>query len=110
MLVQFPDAEGNRNARPAQRCINLEEVIAMAFNITHWGTINSGASFPVAFGFNGQNRGVQYAQGNPENPNGSLITTDQRIFTNANNATTYQFQLTNVGANTTFTLAGGGLT
>jgi hypothetical protein len=82
----------------------------MAFNIAHWGTINPGASFPVAFGFNGQNLGVQYAQGNPENPNGDLKSTDQRIFTDANNATHYQFQLTNDGASTTFTLAGGGLT
>jgi hypothetical protein len=81
----------------------------MAFNNPHWGTINSGQSFPVAITFGGQNRGAVFFECLPENPGGDLITSDFRII-NRNNALTYQITLRNVGANTSFSLNGGFLT
>ncbi len=81
----------------------------MAFNVPNWGFIAGGASFPVGYTFNGEDRGAQCAEGKPENPLGNLISDRQQIFRGSDNRITYQFQLTNVGQNTTFMLCGGGL-
>jgi hypothetical protein len=82
----------------------------MAFNVANWGTINSGQSFPVGYTFGGQNRGAQFAQGNPENPGATLISDQEAITMTGSGGTNYQFQLSNIGsANTTYGLDGGGL-
>jgi hypothetical protein len=81
----------------------------MSFNVPHWGTIDSGQSFPVAFTFAGQNQGAIFAEGNPENPGGALVSDQEEIFMDNNGGTNYQFQLTNVGSSTSFGLDGGGL-
>lgn len=81
----------------------------MAFNVAHWGTIQAGQSFPVGFTFGAKNQGALFAEGNPENPGGALISDQEAITMDNNGGTNYQFQLTNIGATTSFGLDGGGL-
>jgi hypothetical protein len=82
----------------------------MSFNVAHFGAINSGQSITVGYTFGGQNRGAQFAEGNPEDPGAILISDQEGIAMDNSGATSYRFQLTNISAvNTTFGLDGGGL-
>jgi hypothetical protein len=82
----------------------------MGFNVAHWGTIASGQSFAVGYTFGGQNRGAQFAEGNPEDPLGDLISDQEGIYMDNGGGTNYRFQLTNIGpVTTTYGLDGGGL-
>lgn len=82
----------------------------MAFNIPNAGTIDKGQSFIISYSFGGQNKGAQFAEGNPENPGATLISDQEGITMTSTGSTTYQFQLTNTGSsNTVFGVDGGGL-
>ena len=84
----------------------------MAYNVPNFGSIGANAGpFPVGYIINGgQNKGAQFAQGNPQSPGADLISTNHEIDLMANGQTIYAFQIKNRGGKpTSWTLAGGGL-
>lgn len=83
----------------------------MAYNIANWGSI-AGNAGPIWVGIsfsNGQDKGAQFMQANPETPGTELVSYEHEIDYYGNQKT-YWFKLKNTGAQpTSFTLCGGGL-
>lgn len=83
----------------------------MAYNVDNWGVIENGATIGVGFLINGgQNRGSQWAEGEPQDAGNTLTTTNARIGFGDDGLFSYAFDLHCDGRGCRFGLHGGGQT
>jgi hypothetical protein len=83
----------------------------MAYNVSNWGFISAGQTI-TGLGFyinGGANMGAQFAQALPENPGGLITITNEGSGYGEDGSFWYQFDLTNQGLDTEYSLNGGGL-
>jgi hypothetical protein len=83
----------------------------MAYNVDNWGVIAGGATIGVGFIFgSGDNKGSQWAQGEPQDAGNTLTTTNARITFGDDSKFSYAFDLHCDGRGGRFGLHGGGQT